>query len=251
MTTTGHWLEGRRDDEVSWTRRREVLQGAAALAAAAAAGPAWARGNIVTLIGDARLNGAPLSVNDTIQTGDTVETGPGSMLVFTLGSSAFHLRQNTRMSLERGRTLNLVSALRLLTGGLVSVWGRRETRQISTPTLTIGIRGTGVYTEARPDGRTYFCNCYGTVDLTSARTRLTSQAEYHQSFWAEPDRPSTARLRPAQAINHTDEELEFLAALIGERTRWDELGRKGVKDGKGYMEPQPPQAHPAERMAPR
>lgn len=249
--TTRHELEGLPDDQVLWTRRREVLQGAAAVLAAGATGNAWARGNIVTLIGEARLNGARLSLNDTIQTGDTVETGPGSMLVFTVGSSAFHLRQNTRMSLQRGRTLNLVSALRLLTGALVSVWGRGDTRQIATPALTIGIRGTGVYTEARPDGRTYFCNCYGTVDLSAGRSRLTSQADYHQSFWAEPDLPLDRRLRPAQAINHTDEELEFLAALIRQRTRWEELGRKGVKDGKGYMEQRAPEAHPAEKMKPR
>lgn len=247
---TRHQLEGLHDDNVLWMRRRETLQGAAALLAAGTAGAAWARGNIVTLIGDARLNGARLSLNDTIQTGDTVETGPGAMLVFTVGNSAFHLRQNTRMSLQRGRTLNLVSALRLLTGALVSVWGRGERRQIATPTLTIGIRGTGVYTEARPDGRTYFCNCYGTVDLSAANTRLTSRADYHQSFWAEPDLPADRRLRPAQAINHTDEELEFLAALVQQRTRWNELGYKGIKDGKGYMEERPPAAHPAAPLQP-
>jgi hypothetical protein len=38
------------------------------------------------------------------------------------------------------------------------VWGKGTTRKIVTPTLTAGIRGTGVYTEVLPDQnrRTYF-----------------------------------------------------------------------------------------------
>lgn len=251
MTT--HQLDGRRDDELLWHRRRDVLRSTAAFAATVASGAAIGQNasNIVALIGDARLNGAPLRRADFIQTGDTVETGPGSALVFTISNSSFHLRQNTRMTIDRGRSVFLVSALRLLTGALVSVWGRRASRVISTPALTIGIRGTGVYTEAREDSRTYFCNCYGTVDLDSGSTRVVSQADYHQSFWAEPDRPADRRLRPAQAINHSDEEVEFLAGLIGMQTRWQELGRKGARDGQGYMDQQPPATHPAAPLAPR
>jgi hypothetical protein len=62
------------------------------------------------------------------------------------------VRQNTRMTVERGATLNAVSVLRMVTGAVASVWGRGSSRQIVTPTLTAGIRGTGVYTEVfRPE----------------------------------------------------------------------------------------------------
>jgi hypothetical protein len=248
-----HQLDGRRDSELLWTRRRDVLLATAATVGSMASGAVLGqtRSNIVALIGDARLNGRTMSRSDVIQPGDTVETGPGSALVFTISNSSFHLRQNTRMTIDRGRSQFLVSALRLVTGALVSVWGRRASRTITTPALTIGIRGTGVYTEAREDERTYFCNCYGTVDLSAGRTQVVSQADYHQSFWVEPERPQDQRMRPAQAINHSDEELEFLAALIGQQTRWQELGRKGMRDGQGYMEPQPPAMHPAAPFAPR
>jgi hypothetical protein len=57
-------------------------------------------------------------------------------------------------------------------------------------------------------------------------------------------------LTPAGAINHTDEELEFLARLIGQQTAWEIAGKKGVKDGKGYMEDKPGQMHPAMSMPP-
>ena len=48
---------------------------------------------------------------------------------------------------ERGNSLYIVSLLRMLTGAVISVWGKGTSRRIVTPTVTAGIRGTGVYTE--------------------------------------------------------------------------------------------------------
>lgn len=244
-----HTLQGRTEQEALWYRRRGFLQAAAAWTAAGgfAAAHAQQRGNIVEMQGDALLNGQQLRPGQTIQTGDQVETGPGSHAVFVIGNSAFQLRENTRMSVERGRTLNTVSVLRLLTGAIASVWGKGTPRQIVTPTLTAGIRGTGAYLEVRPQEnlRTYFCNCYGTIDMSAGGERVLSESVYHQSFWAEPAPVNGRVLTPAKAINHTDEELEFLAALVGQRTAWQELGRRGEHEGTGYMEPG--QRHPLAR----
>jgi hypothetical protein len=248
---TQHTLDGRRDDELLWFRRRSFLQAAAGWTAAGgfAAAHAQQRSNVVELRGDALLNGQPLRREQTIQTGDRIETGPDGHLVFAMGNSAFLVRQNTRMTVERGATLSAVSVLRLLTGAVVSVWTRGGHRQIVTPTLTAGIRGTGVYTEVRADqdGRSYFCNCYGVVDLSAGNDSTRSQSEYHQSFWGEVQPVNGRLLTPARAINHTDEEVEMVAALMDERTAWQVLGRRGVKDGSGYMDPQPGQVHPLMR----
>lgn len=243
-----HLLQGRTEAEVLWFRRRDVLQAAAAWTALGGLGGARAqqRGNIVDLRGDALLNGQALRREQTIQTGDRVQTGPGGHLVFVVGNSAFQLRQNTAVTVERGNTLHTVSLLRLFTGALASVFGAGSPRRIVTPTLTAGIRGTGIYAEVRPEEnlRTYFCNCYGTIDVSAGADRMLSQAEYHQSFWGEVEPRNGRMLTPARAINHTDEELEFLAALVGQRTAWEITGRKGGKDGTGYMEPRP---HPLAR----
>jgi hypothetical protein len=243
-----HTTDGRSDQELLWTRRRSFLQAAAAWTALGGSAAAYAqrRGNIVELRGDARLNGVALRADQTIQSGDRIETGPDGYLVFAIGNSAFHVRQNSRLIVERGETINTVSVLRILTGAVVSVWGRGNHRQIVTPTLTAGIRGTGLYTEVRPDqnDRSYFCNCYGTIELAAGNDRTQSQSVYHQSFWAEAEPREGRRLTPAGAINHTDEELEFLAALVGQQTAWQALGQKGPKDGSGYMEPR---AHPLAR----
>lgn len=247
---TQHTLQGRSEDEVTWFQRRDTLKAAAAWVAMGGMPMALAqqRSNVVEFVGDIALNGQRMLPQQSIQTGDEIATGPASRLVFVVGNAAFHVRQNSRLTVERGSTLNTVSLLRLLTGAVVSVFGRGANRTIATPTLTAGIRGTGVYTEIMDDqgGRTYFCNCYGTVDVTAGGGQRTlSQASYHQSFWGEPAARNGRFLRPANAINHTDEELEFLARLIGQRTAWQIAGKTGVKDGKGYMDETPGQLHPA------
>lgn len=235
---TQHFLRGRSDQEVSWFQRRDFLQAAAAWAAwgGAATVQAQSRSNVVQLVGDAMVNGSRLLPQQTIQTGDHITTGPQSMLIFVVGKSSFHVRQNSMLTVERGSTLSAVSLLRLLSGAVVSVWGRGPSRQITTPTLTAGIRGTGVYTEIfdNQGGRTYFCNCYGTVDVRAGTEHAVSQADYHQAFWGEVGPKNGRMLTPAKAINHTDEELEFLARLAEQRTAWQISGKKGSKDGSGY-----------------
>jgi hypothetical protein len=247
---TQHTLHGRTEEELLWFQRRGFLQAAAAWTAMGgfAGAQAQSRSNIVEMVGDATLNGTRLTPQHMIQTGDQIATGPGSKLIFVVGNSAFHMRQNSTMTIERGATLNAVSVLRLISGAVASVWGKGSSRQIITPTITAGIRGTGVYTEifANQDNRSYFCNCYGTVDMRAGADQILSQASYHQAFYGETSPQNGRSLTAAPAINHTDEELEFLARLAEQRTAWQVMGKKGMKDGKGYMDNTPGQMHPAE-----
>jgi hypothetical protein len=242
-----HTLQGRSEEEVLWFHRRQTLQAAAAWTALGGLPAAMAQqqSNVVEFVGDVLLNGQRMRPQQTVQTGDDLQTGPASRLVFVIGNAAFHVRQNSRLSVGRGATINTVSLLRMLTGAVVSVFGRGSSRTIATPTLTAGIRGTGVYTEVMPDQRTYFCNCYGIVDVATRGERTLSESSYHQSFWGEVDPKGGRVITPAAAINHTDEELEFLARLINQRTAWQIAGKKGVKDGKGYMDSTSGQMHPA------
>lgn len=237
---TQHTLEGRTEKEITWFQRRDVLSAAAAWVAMGGLPAAMAqqRSNVVQLTGDVLLNGTRLRPDQIIQTGDQIQTGPGATLIFAMGNASFLVRQNTMMSVERGSTLNTVSLLRMVTGAVASVWNKGGSRAIVTPTITAGIRGTGVYAEIQPnrDGRTYFCNCYGMVDLNAGGSTKLSEAQYHQSFWAEaqPNKNGT-RLTPAGYLNHTDDEQEFLANLINQRTYWQIVGRKGNADGSGTM----------------
>jgi hypothetical protein len=240
MTNSQHQLQGRTEQEVLWFQRRSLLQGAAAWAALGGSLSAQAQAqsvrNVVEMRGDVRRNGQALAAGESITPGDRIETGPGSSVVFTVGKDAFMVRQNTRMALE-GDTPAAVKVLRLVSGAVASVWGRGGERQVIMPTATAGIRGTGVYAEVFPeqDFRSYFCNCYGTVDVAAGGESVVSRASYHQAFWAEVAPRNGRMLTPAGAINHTDEELEFLAQLVDQRTAWQIAGYKGSKDGSGQI----------------
>lgn len=233
-----HQLHGRREEELLWFRRRSVLQAAAAWVGMGGFASAQAQNssNVVHSSGEALLNGQRLRSDQPIQPGDTLSTGPNSKLIFVIGTSAFHVRENTTLSTERGLSDVAVGLLRLVTGAVVSVWGKGPERKIVTPTITAGIRGTGVYTEvlAHQGGRSYFCNCYGTVDLRAGNDQTTSESEYHQAFWGEVEPRNGRLITPAGALNHTDEEVEFLAQLVDQKTAWQITGRKGhPKSGSG------------------
>lgn len=208
---------------------------------------AQGRSNVVAFSGTVLLNGRRLQARDTVQTGDEVVTGPGAQVAFTIGSSAFLLRPQTRVFVERGSGLFTVSLVRLLSGGLVSAFGPGQ-RAISTPTLTARIDGpAGAYTEVMDDqgGRTYHCNAWGRSEVYRGPERVFSEAAYHQCFWGEPVARNGRHIRPATVFNVRDEELETLARLVGQRTAWQVAGRKGVRDGKGDLDEQPGRLHPA------
>ncbi|MFM9880521.1 MAG: iron dicitrate transport regulator FecR [Burkholderiaceae bacterium] len=238
---TQHTLQGRTDDEVLWFQRRSFLKGAATWTALGGFGAAFAQGrsNVIDFQGDILINGSRMLPQQTVQTGDALQTGPNSMMVFVIGNTAFQVRQNSRLRVDRGASINAVSVLRMITGAVGAVWGKGVSRQIITPTLTAGIRGTGVYSEIleNRNGRSYFCNCYGVVEMDVGREKTLSKAQYHRAYWIETEATTKdgRLLVPAKALNHTDEEQEYLARLVSQRTTWQITGVKGSADGsEGY-----------------
>ncbi len=233
-------LQDRHSDELVWFKRRSLLQAAGGWLAAGGfvAAHAQERSNMVDLRGDVLRNGQRLRPGEVLSASERLETGPGSTVVFAVGNSAFMVRPNSRVALE-GDTPTSVKVLRVLSGAVASVWGPGSQRQITLPTATAGIRGTGVYAEVFADqgDRGYFCNCYGTVEVSTRGENVLSQASYHQAYWVESEPRNGRLLTPAGAVNHTDEELEFLAFLVQQRTAWDISGVKGIKDGSGKTQP--------------
>jgi hypothetical protein len=164
--------------------------------------------------GDVRINGRPASPGAAVRAGDAVATGKGALAVFVIGQDAFLMRGRSRAQFV-GSGL-AVSLLRLATGKLLSVFGHGEERKLVTPTATIGIRGTGGYLEAQRR-RTYFCLCYGTAEVapSGSAMRETYSTTHHESpKYIYGDGRKTA-MAPAGVINHTDDELIMLEALVG------------------------------------
>lgn len=171
--------------------------------------------SIYDISGNVTVSGKPADENTLITGSDVVETGARSHVVFTVGKDAFVLRSNSR--LELSGTGMLVNTLRLVTGKLLSVFGKTK-HQLNTPNATIGIRGTGVYTEAEPE-QTYICTCYGVVDLyanNDKRSTETITSQHHDApRYILSNESSGNNIRQAPMINHTDLELQVIEELVG------------------------------------
>jgi len=174
---------------------------------------------VYRLRGDVRINGQTAQQGQEIRAGDTVTTGPGAELVFVIGRDAYLVRE--RSSLSFG-----ADALRLVTGAVLSVFGKGTPRRIETPTATIGIRGTGVYVESEPS-RTYVCTCYGEADLAARgdpAARETVRTRHHEAPRYIMAGGAPQMLMQAPVINHTDAELILLESLVGRRPPFMETG---------------------------
>jgi len=173
--------------------------------------------SIYDISGKVTVNGKPADENTLINGSDVIVTGKSSHVVFTVGKDAFVLRSNSRLELSGSGML--VNTLRLVTGKLLSVFGKTK-HQLNTPNATIGIRGTGVYTEAEPE-QTYICTCYGVVDLYSDKDKNSTEtitSQHHDApRYILSNEPSGRNIRPAPFINHTDLELQVIEELVGRK----------------------------------
>lgn len=213
--------------------RREFLISAlsAGLYAAGSMGilqPVWAMGkipkqlvpgkSIYDLSGQVSVDGKPATEDTQISVNSTVKTGDSSHVIFAVGSDAFILRSNSTVKVEGN---SIISGIRLISGKLLSVFGRRVEKQklsLKTTTATIGIRGTGVYLEAE-EKQTYICTCYGVADLQATGDKASSErveTRHHDApRFILADQPAGKNIQPAPVFNHTDDELAIIETLVG------------------------------------
>lgn len=171
--------------------------------------------SIYDIRGEVRVNGQKAAAETLIGPNDRIETGKDAQLIFVVGKDAFLMRANSRLELS-GDDSVLVSGLRLLSGALLSVFGKKE-HHFVTPTATIGIRGTGLYVEAEADF-SYVCTCYGTTDIAAGddASRETIVSRHHDApRYIYGDGASGKRISSAPFKNHTDLELALIEALVG------------------------------------
>ncbi len=200
------------------TQRRALLALGAAVSMPAALRLALAQSSATQGLrntrGEVSINGKPAEPGAMVRPGDAIETGRRGYATFVVGEDAFLVRANSRAELIGSGAL--VSAMQLVTGKLLSVFGRGRDRRLLTATASIGIRGTAAYLEAEP-ARTYFCLCYGIADV-AAKTggaQETVTTTYHESpRYIYGDGRSRA-IVPAYMSNHTDSELMLLESLVG------------------------------------
>jgi hypothetical protein len=209
--------------------------------------PVWAMGkipaelvpgkSIYDMRGTVKINGRHATLDTLIDPRALVETGPNSHLIFAVGKDAFILRDNS--SLQLGGE-GFINDMKLLSGKVLSVFGKREAKQsigIKTVNATIGIRGTGVYLESEPE-KSYICTCYGEAELASihdAKSRETVTTQHHDApRYIFSGESAGNNIRIAPMINHTDDELALIEALVGRSVPFAAGGSYSVPRKSGY-----------------
>ncbi len=175
--------------------------------------------SIYRIKGEVAVNGIRADLDTRIQTGDKVTTTSNSEAIFVVGSDSFIMRSNSEMDIKGAGFF--ISALRVISGGVLSVFGHRnpgENLAMRSTTATIGIRGTGVYMEVEPD-LTYLCTCYGQIALASKDDPNDAElltAQHHDVPKYISSRASNgSHIRKAPVKNHNDKELKLLEAIVG------------------------------------
>lgn len=187
--------------------------------------------SIYSLQGRVIVDGKPADIKTRINPGSSVQTGENSEVIFVVGSDAFILRSSSQV--ELGARGMLVQGIRVLTGAILGVFGKREAaHQIVTSTATIGIRGTGIYVDADSD-KTYACTCYGhtqisaNADLAQVRDIVTTYHDKPVYILASGSKDQL--IVPAPVIDHSDKELSLIEALVGRKTPFGGGGYKYQK----------------------
>lgn len=180
--------------------------------------------SIYQLSGQVTIDGQPATLDTPITTRSHIVTGNDGKLIFVVGKDAFILRDNSRLEIEGNI---IIDSLRLVTGKLLSVFGKRradERLRVQTAVATIGIRGTGLYVESEPD-RSYVCTCYGVSEITSLDDPQSTErveSRHHdvpRYVYANAAKGKKIQMiRQAPVINHTDDELELIENLVGRTT---------------------------------
>jgi len=175
--------------------------------------------SVHSLQGEVTVNGVTADLQTRIGSGDSVHTGANSEIVFAVGGDAFLLRADSEMDIAGSGFV--VRSLRILSGRLLSVFAARERGQalsLQASTATIGIRGTGVYVESQVE-RSYVCTCYGQAELVSsidpADSELITSRNHDAPRYISRDASGGRRIREAPVINHDNEELKLLEAIVG------------------------------------
>jgi len=182
--------------------------------------------SVFSTSGDVQVNNKPADKSTLIKPGDTVQTGPNSQAVFAVGTHAMILRSGSTLMIQQAslaqdsKLATVIGGLQLLTGKLLSV-SRNSPMTVKTSTATVGIRGTGFYIEADPE-QTYFCTCYGLTQVQATddpESHETVAASHHdRPLYIVKDGGAGRNIRNAPFVNHTDQELALIEAIVGRTT---------------------------------
>ncbi|MBF0340188.1 MAG: hypothetical protein HQL95_04400 [Magnetococcales bacterium] len=181
------------------------------------------RQGIHRMEGELQVDGQSVGTEAIVRPGNTVATGSGGQTVLVMEEDAFLLGAGTTVSFHpkspsvaTTQTVHVhppdTAGFTLHAGKILSVFGSGS-RTLKVPSAVIGIRGTGIFLQVEPT-QDYVCLCYGRADIRMNADPLVGESletQHHESpRYLAPE----GLIRKAPMLNHTDEELFMLEALV-------------------------------------
>lgn len=181
--------------------------------------------------GDVRINGSIARVGQIVMPGDIAVTGPDGSAIIIIGLHAFMLREDSELEFypeyfSTDEDGGISGTLKLASGAMLAVFGKTKDTKITTPFVTLGIRGTGCYMSTTPE-RAYACVCYGQGELFSTETGSlleTVTTTHHESPRYIYPSSAPVSIEKAPVIDHRDTELRLLESLVHRRPPFDDIG---------------------------
>lgn len=175
--------------------------------------------SIYRIDGQVLVDGVAATTETRISARSRVETGANSEVVYAVGTSAYLQRSDSTVTLQSPQPdSEAVSGVEVITGKILSVFPSGRAVKVTTKNASIGIRGTGIYLESDFE-QTYYCTCYGLADVTAiddpASQETVQSRQHDRPLYIVTGQSAGQNIRPAPFINHTDQELTLIEALVG------------------------------------
>lgn len=165
-----------------------------------------------------------IAKGDTLAEGTTVQTGVRSKLKLLLpGDIALEIQPESEFKLVRKTPTSPDWGAHLQRGGILSVVRNPAKRPshfyVRTRSAAMGVRGTMFYVRSREKEYDFFCACNGSVTLQRPTDAQPAVITSHHHDAPKVVHVESGKIEAAQnvhaSIEHTDEELAALQALLG------------------------------------
>ena len=193
------------------------------------------KAGIVYIDGDVSMNGSPAAVGDEVLPGAVLTTAKDSVCQIVFNTkNIIHMAAGTTLRfdekvLSRGATLQkgaIAMVLRNLNPFIAAKPGDELRFTIKTSTTVAGVRGTCFFVAVEDDNNTYVCACNGVLHLEGIGGQFTQNlASSHHREVRITRSGSGISVNAAPLLYHTDQDVEAIAARIGETIDWTKIDR--------------------------
>lgn len=167
---------------------------------------------ILFFLGDVNINGKVAVLNQVVEDGSIIETGPQSLAEFKIeGRGGFQVRENGRVEIKRD---DKGWASKVERGAVLSLLRPGTSYRLTGTAAVMAVRGTIFYTHCYDDSTQYTCTCNGTVELSEDGSFLRKVTASHHEPYLIRKTGAGPEVEPAPMKEHDDVQIfEFMYRL--------------------------------------